>query len=56
MPQNNILFEPLSYTESRETIEDTHNKNMRSEISPQYAERFIKQYIAKKDGERYFFE
>ena len=55
-PQNNILFEPLSYTESRGTIEDTHNKNMRSEISPQYAERFIKQYIAKKDRERYFFE
>lgn len=55
-PRNNLVFEPVQYAEYRGTIETTHDKNKRSEISPQYAERFIKQFIAKQEGDKYTFE
>ena len=55
-PRNNLLFESVQYAEYRGTIENTHDKNKRSEISPQYAERFIKQFIAKQERDKYTFE
>ena len=54
-PKNNLVFEPIDWVESRETIAELKGKNreaMRSEIHPQYANRFIRQYIADYvDGE-----
>lgn len=53
-PKNNIIFEFMESAELRGTVEDVKDrKRERSEISPQYAERFIKQFIADYDGEKY---
>lgn len=59
-PKFNLVFEALEYVEIREVSNYSHKPNMkwdgdrqkkRSEIHPQYAERFIKQYIAdNEDG------
>lgn len=50
-PKCNFILEAEDYVESRGRIEDIHDKAQRSEIHPQYAERFIKQYIASyEDG------
>lgn len=49
-PKNNIIFEPLEYVEKR-NIEYQKNKDgldktvLRSMIHPQYARRFIKEFI-----------
>ena len=43
-PQNNILFESIEYAEERK-IEKTRNQVQRSMIHPQYANRFLRQYI-----------
>lgn len=43
-PKNNFVFEPLELVE-RKKIEFTHNTVERSLIHPQYARRFIQQYI-----------
>lgn len=43
-PKENIVFEPIEYIPTK-TIVNEHNKAARSEIHPQYAERFIKKYI-----------
>ena len=53
-PEQNVVFEPLDYVEQRR-IEKMKNreksrKTMRSEIHPQYASRFIRQYILKDGG------
>lgn len=49
-PQQNILFEPLSYVQRQVFKKITNGdgkkrKERRSEIHPQYANRFIRQYI-----------
>ena len=43
-PKNNMLFEPIEFVEER-VIEKTHNQVQRSMIHPQYANRFLRQYI-----------
>ena len=53
-PQQNIIFEPLDYVEKRNinnmTGKDGKNRTVRrSEIHPQYANRFIRQYILKEE-------
>ena len=49
-PLHNLVFEPIDYvevrTEERMTAKDGKNRQVRrSEIHPQYASRFIRQYI-----------
>ena len=44
-PQHNFIFEPMIYHDGRKSIEDTHNKVERSMISPQYANRFIREQL-----------
>lgn len=43
-PKNNMLFEPIEFVEERK-IETTRNQVQRSMIHPQYANRFLRQYI-----------
>lgn len=43
-PKNNMLFEPIEFVEER-AIEKTYNQVQRSMIHPQYANRFLRQYI-----------
>lgn len=43
-PKNNILFEPVQYVEQKNWA-GWKSARERSEIHPQYAERFIKQYL-----------
>lgn len=43
-PHQNLVFEPLDYVESK-VIENEHDQRKRSEIHPQYANRFIRQYL-----------
>lgn len=47
-PQNNIVFEAYKINDKK-TIENESNKTQRSMISSEYASRFIKQYILKKE-------
>lgn len=47
-PKNNLIFEPLEYVEQR--IIKNENKLERSLMHPQYANRFIRQYLI--DAER----
>ena len=48
-PKNNVLFEPIEYVPQRVheriRVTDKSRQTLRSEIHPQYAERFIKQYL-----------
>lgn len=48
-PRNNLVFEPLEYVEKRtiagKNVEGCGKTTARSMIHPQYASRFIKQYI-----------
>lgn len=44
-PKHNFIFEPMVFYEGRRSIEDTHNKVERSMISPEYANRFIREQI-----------
>ena len=49
-PQNNIIFEPLEYVENtshlaRKSEDGKSVKTMRSMIHPQYANRFIREFI-----------
>ena len=53
-PEDNLVFEPIEYVKQRiitrtKKGENTTIKTERSMIHPQYARRFIKQYIL--DGE-----
>ena len=43
-PKNNFIFEPIDYVKYR-THNKTHDKVERSMIHPQYANRFIRQYL-----------
>ena len=53
-PQQNLVFEPLDYVEQRKCDYVTKNSTgkdrqvARSEIHPQYANRFIRQYIIEE--------
>lgn len=47
-PLNNLIFEPLEEVEYK-VITETNNKTERSEIHPQYADRFIRQYILDEE-------
>ena len=48
-PKNNVLFEPIEYVPQRVheriRVTDKSRQILRSEMHPQYAERFIKQYL-----------
>lgn len=48
-PKNNILFEPIEYVPQRVheriRVTDKSRQTLRSEMHPQYARRFIKQYL-----------
>ena len=48
-PKNNVLFEPIEYVPQRVheriRVTDKSRQTLRSEMHPQYAERFIKQYL-----------
>ena len=43
-PKQNLVFEPLTYTKKR-LINFTNDRVERSMISPEYASRFIRQFI-----------
>lgn len=44
-PKSNLIFEPLTYIECDKDIIHQNKGKVRSEIHPQYANRFIRQYI-----------
>lgn len=53
-PKNNLIFEPLEYAEKRthnhmKAQEGISRQVMRSMIHPQYARRFIKEYILESE-------
>ena len=48
-PSTNFIFEPLNYTKTKRI--DDCNTVERSMISPQYANRFIREYILDSDKE-----
>ena len=53
-PKNNLVFEPLEYVEQRiiatvKGTDSTSRKTARSMIHPQYADRFIRQYILDEE-------
>lgn len=51
-PKNNLVFESIDWCEYRKTTDNRSDIKKRSEIHPQYANRFIRQYIADYvDGE-----
>lgn len=55
-PKNNLIFEPLEYTEKRthnhmKAQEGISRQVMRSIIHPQYARRFIKEYVLEAGSE-----
>lgn len=49
-PKNNLIFEPIEFYTKR-IVELTNDKKKRSEISPGYARRFIKEFIIDEKGE-----
>ena len=55
-PKQNILFEPITYVECQKDIAHQNTWKERSEIHPQYASRFIRQYLIdyETDIERLF--
>ena len=48
-PQNNLIFEPLEYVErkviAKKVVEGVNHTTARSMIHPQYANRFIREFI-----------
>ena len=51
-PKQNLVFEALDYVPKRTSdyIYDKDKSRIRSEIHPQYANRFIRQYLLTEDG------
>ena len=52
-PKNNLVFEPIDYVEQKiiatvKATENTSRKTERSMIHPQYANRFIRQYLIEQ--------
>ena len=55
-PKNNLVFEPLEYVETKNIekqkgTEITSRKTERSLMHPQYANRFIRQYLIDESEE-----
>lgn len=56
-PLNNLVFEPMEYVQQK-WVKHQHNENgfdrktLRSMIHPQYASRFIRQYILDESEEK----
>lgn len=53
-PKNNILMEPIKYVEPRnverlKNAEEKKRQILRSEIHPQYASRFIRQFLLESE-------
>ena len=52
-PKQNLVWEPLEYAKKRDVertrAEGRHRQIMRSLIHPQYADRFIRQYILEEE-------
>lgn len=48
-PKQNMIFEAYTIGNTK-TIENTHSKTERSMIAPEYANRFIREFILKKEG------
>ena len=53
-PKNNLVFEPIDYVEQKiiatvKGTENTSRKTERSMIHPQYANRFIRQYLIESE-------
>lgn len=53
-PKNNLVFEPIDYVEQKiiatvKATENTSRKTERSMIHPQYANRFIRQYLIEQE-------
>lgn len=53
-PKNNLVFEPITMVDKRTVNELRGDQVARSELHPQYAERFIKQYIAVQNEDMTF--
>ena len=51
-PNNNIIVEPINVSNKRQSIEDTHNIVERSLISPEYANRFIREHLLNEIFEK----
>lgn len=51
-PKNNIIMEPIEYVERRKCdyIQGKSRRVRRSEIHPQYANRFIRQFLIDQEG------
>lgn len=54
-PKNNLVFEPIEYVDTvrfkkLKGAENIQRKTMRSMIHPQYANRFIRQYLIDEKG------
>lgn len=52
-PKNNLVFEPIDYVEQKiiatvKATENTSRKTERSMMHPQYANRFIRQYLIEQ--------
>lgn len=48
-PKNNLIFEPIVPVEERRHV-DSNNQTERSMIHPQYANRFIREFILDKEN------
>jgi len=50
-PKQNLVFEPLDYVPKRvcDYVSGKDRARIRSEIHPQYASRFIRQYILESE-------
>lgn len=50
-PEQNLVFEPIEYVKKRviDNENTTRRKVERSLMHPQYADRFIRQYILKEE-------
>ena len=51
-PKNNLVMEPLDFvrTQNIERLKGAHRTARRSEIQPQYANRFIRKYLIEQDN------
>lgn len=48
-PKYNLVFEPFEYVEKKRLKWDVRDKTQRSMIHPQYANRFIRQYLIDQE-------
>ena len=48
-PENNMIFEGIEMTETKNIYHENKNGLVRSKIHPQYANRFIRQFLIKEE-------